>query len=138
MKRDTAGARAWQNKPRDRVSPVSSARKRLIIRARPIREAWLRFRPACEMSGHSRCFGARHVHEVWPRGRGGPLDDPRNFATLCDHHNTAASQEPRTMAHALSVGLLVTAAAGPAWLAAGGRFTGASRADVLALIGAAA
>jgi hypothetical protein len=76
-----------------------------------------------------------HVHEIWTRARGGPIDDPRNFATLCDRHTTDVSQDVLTMRWALAHGLLVTRAAGPAWLAAGGTMPGRSREEALAQIG---
>lgn len=123
---------------------MSDSERERRAAAKPIRDAWLRARPFCEVAHVARvegfdldaCFGALHVHEPWSRAAGGPIDDPRNMASACDHHNTAASQDRRVMRWARTVGLLVRRREGPRWLDRGGRFpSGLTREAALALIG---
>lgn len=99
-----------------------SRRAREQAAARPARQAQLAEYPYCEpraagMVGF--CWPPPlTVHEVWPRGRGGPLGDRRNMVTACKVHNDALSQEEQEWAYAH--GFLIHAWEGPAWLAAGG------------------
>ena len=66
------------------------------------------------------CFGILTVHHVWPSGRGGPLGDRRSMLTACQFHNDQLSQSPHGMVWGMAHGMLVSAAAGDAWLSAGG------------------
>lgn len=82
----------------------------------------LRRYPLCEVQRlrpHA-CFGGLTVHEPWTRGRGGPIDDPRNMVTLCAEVNRLVSQDADWMRWATLRGLLIHASQGPAWLEAGG------------------
>lgn len=118
------------------MSKTSAKRAGEIAEESPVRRAWVRAHPRCETKAIggfavSPCMGDLHVHEIWPRGQGGPTDDPRNFSTQCDYHN-GALQQSDLRDFGLANGLLVRAAEGPRWLAAGGRFPGMSRDDALA------
>jgi hypothetical protein len=107
-----------------RIRAVSTKTGDARAAAKPIRDLYLAAYPFCEiaaMLGTGGCFGELHVHEPWGRGAGGPIDDPRNMATACDHHNTAASQDPDMMRRCEEFGLRVKRSRGPAWLAEGGR-----------------
>lgn len=113
-------------------------RRRLNVsdEERAIRQAWLRFQPRCEISGEGvpPCFGERHVHEPWPRARLGPTDDPRNFVTACDHHNTWLSQTVGGLVWGKEHGMLFSTNEGRRWLEAGGRFPGLTREQAIALV----
>ena len=90
--------------------------------AKPIRDAYRKAHPNCELAGAPNpCFDEIHVHEVFTQARGGPIDDPRNFASACNYHNTAVSQFPMAMIWALDNGFLVKRREGKEWLEAGGR-----------------
>jgi len=113
-----------------RMNAVSAGKRDERASAKPVRQAYRRWRPYCEphrMGAPGKCFGALHVHEPWTRARGGPIDDPRNMATACDFHNTWLSQSAGGIAFGDEHGLLVSAERGPAWLEAGGRFPGETR-----------
>jgi len=66
------------------------------------------------------CWGQMTVHEPWTKARGGPTDDERNWLALCIEHNRLVSQDAEVMRWAKDRGYLISAAAGPAWLEAGG------------------
>lgn len=107
---------------RKAINAQSSKREASQARETEIRNAYLRAHPACELTGApGPCLGAVHVHEPWTRARGGPTDDPRNYASACDFHNTAVSQDVTSMAWAKAAGMLIHAWSGPRWLANGGR-----------------
>ncbi len=117
---------------------MSDKRKDKIAEERPIREAWLRFRPTCEgtaaLALFDGCTGPLTVHEPWTRARGGPTDDPRNMATLCAEHNRLVSQDPAWMGWAMTSGLLVRAADGPTFMRFGGRFFNMSKEEAVRLV----
>lgn len=163
MKRDPEKAAAWRrrSKPLSRGStplkraeiartptrpreprimrPASAKTARRRADAREVRSLYLAARPYCEIARAgigTPCFGAIHPHEVWTRGRGGPLDDVRNLASACDRHNTDVSQDADAMAFAYAHDLLVHRRDGAAWLGRGGRWPGLSKADAeIALFG---
>lgn len=110
--------------PRRRVNPVSEQRKAENALRSELRPHWLRRHGVCAASGQHKCFGGLTIHEPWTRGRGGPVDDPRNWATLCAEANRGVSQSTGWMAWAQREGLLFHARAGREWLEAGGRFPG--------------
>ncbi|MFA7296291.1 MAG: hypothetical protein WC211_03770 [Dehalococcoidia bacterium] len=99
-----------------------NAKRREKIEARkPVRAEQLARYPYCEAKAmEHRCYGGLTMHEPWTKARGGPTDDLRNAVTLCAEANRLVSQDSRCMAWAEEHGMLVSAAQGPAWLAAGG------------------
>lgn len=102
---------------------ISPKRAALYVDARPIRAAVRQGNCAVrEVGGFTvpPCMGAMTTHEVWPRGRGGPIDDPRNIVGVCQFHNEWLSQTVEGQAFGEVNGLLVRAKDGAAWLAAGG------------------
>lgn len=81
----------------------------------------LRLYPYCQVRrGPYDCSGPLTCHEPWPRGRGGPIDDPRNMLTVCNEHNRLISQDATMMRWAYEHGALVHAWEGLEWLEAGG------------------
>ncbi len=83
------------------------------------RKAWL-VGKSCAFASRGGCWGPLTCDEPWPRGRGGPTNDPRNRIALCIEHNRLKSQDAETMRWAKANGYLISAAKGPAFLAAGG------------------
>lgn len=114
-------------------TPMKRRLPKVSAEERAIRQDWLRYRPECEVTRIA-CFGPLTVHEPWTRARGGPTDDPRNFATACVEGNRWLSQSAGGMIWGYANGMLVRASAGPAWLEAGGRIPGLSRDEAIALI----
>lgn len=104
------------------MRPVSAKQARKQRSRKLPRERQIRLHPYCEVQRLRRheCFGGLTVHEPWSRARGGPIDDQRNMLTVCAEANRLISQDADWIAWATSKGLLVHAAQGPAWLAAGG------------------
>lgn len=105
----------------------SSAQAAKIASRIPVRDAYLAAHRYCEAryaGAPGRCHGADTVHEPWTRARGGPIDDSANMRTCCVAHNTAISQDSRTMNWAETVTdrlpyvelFLVSAAEGATWL----------------------
>ena len=127
---------AWYGLPvkRVRLRPFSAKRLDAIAAERDLRQAWLRYRPRCEVPVAAPHYGETHIHEAWTRARGGPTDDPRNFVTACNFHNDWLSQSAGGIAFGKKRGWLVSAAQGPAWLADGGRMPGLSRDEAIALV----
>lgn len=119
----------------------SPMKKRIPEKAaaeRPVRQAWLRAHPVCEwphLCNPRIPAYALTVHEPWTRARGGPTDDPRNFVTLDAETNRLVSQDAGYMRRAYELGMLVSAAAGPGWLALGGRQPGVSKEEAIAALG---
>lgn len=79
-----------------------------------LRQAYLEAHPFCECCGIAR---ATEIHEPWTRGRGGPIDDARNFMSLDSHCHRFIHENPEW---AESKGFLISAAGGPKWLERGG------------------
>lgn len=101
--------------------------KQARAEAKPIRDLYLEAFPFCEFEragAPGRCLGGLHVHEAWTRGRGGPIDDPRNFASACDMHNTWVSQTVEGQRFGYRHALLVRRRDGASWLEGGGRCPG--------------
>lgn len=108
------------------INPVSDKMREHREASKPVRDQWLVDHPECEFrEAPVPCFGPIHVDEVWPRGQGGPIDDPRNFATACNRHNEWKQQGKGGRAWAIAHGLLVRKGDGARWLAAGGRLAAA-------------
>ncbi len=123
------------SKRRKALNPVSAKRRRELTEEMPIRRSWLRAFPTCEgRAWPGDCFGPVNVDEIWPRGRGGVTDDVRNFGSLCNFHNDQKMQDLGTAIAASRDGLLVSAAEGPMWLAAGGRFLGMTKEEAIAMV----
>jgi len=125
--------------PTEPMAKQSPKRAAEVRQESPVRRAWLRAHPRCEVKSLGGftvppCSMDVHVHEPWTRGRGGPTDDPRNFATACDWHNTWISQDPTGQAFGYANALLFHAEDGAAWLEAGGRFPGMSKDEAIALL----
>lgn len=126
--------------PTEPMAVMSKKRAAEIREESPIRRAWLRYERRCQvkvLGGFAvpPCFGELHVDEIWTRGGGGPTDDPRNFATMCDFHNGWKQQSPEGREFAYANVLLVRDFEGEAWLKAGGRFPGKTAQDLLERIG---
>lgn len=86
-----------------------------------LRRGFLAAHPYCQ--GHAsgapgKCqpWTGLSVHEVWPRGRGGPTGDPRNLRVLCFELNRLISQDADVMKWAHENGWLVRASNGQSWL----------------------
>lgn len=85
---------------RSRLRPVSAKMAQRRADAADVRRAYLTAHPFCEAAKGGApgvCFGELHVHEVVPRARGGDIADVTIFRAVCDHHNTAISQDVATM-----------------------------------------
>lgn len=111
MRRSGPPARAKAGAPAQRhmLRPVSQKAAKKRAEAKPIREAYLEEHQMCqaaEAGAPGRCFGAVHVHEIRPRARGGDIADRSIFRSVCDHHNTAISQDAETMRWAYRAGFL--------------------------------
>lgn len=124
----------------EEMAKQSKKRRAEVQAETPVRRAYLRAHPRCEVKALGGftvppCSMEIHVHEPWTRARGGPTDDPRNFATACDWHNTWLSQDEAGQSFGEANNLLISAAAGPAWLEAGGRMPGKTKEQALAAIG---
>ncbi len=91
------------------LRPVSVKMAKKRAEAKPDRDAYLAEHPYCEAKkakAPGACFGALHIHEVVPRGRGGDIRDRALFRAVCDWHNTAISQDADVMAWAYAAGFL--------------------------------
>jgi hypothetical protein len=97
-----------------RLNPVSESTFVKQRKRRTLRAAFLKKHPWCRVCGNAL---AVHVHEPWTRGRGGPMDDARNFMGLCqkDHDFIHANPE-----WAERHGFLIPAHEGKKWLERGG------------------
>lgn len=97
--------------PINRVSAKTFDKQRT---RRKIVAAHFKAHPFC-----ANCIVARasHPHEPWSRGRGGPIDDPRNLVGLCAECHEWVHRNPL---EAKRRGLLVSAHEGAAWLERGG------------------
>lgn len=98
---------------------MAKKRAQKIKDERAVRVDYLSRHPFCE--GHRDgapgvCFGELHIHEPWPRARGGPTNDNRNMRAVDDHLNTQISQDADTMEWAYANNYLVRTADGPQWL----------------------
>ncbi len=123
MKRSPMRRTNGFTKPRRRPNAVSSQQRAKVAARKAPHAEQLRRYPYCEaerMGMPHRCFGGLTVHEPWTRARGGPIDDLRNMVTICAEGNRLVSQDAECMAWAEAHGMLVSAAAGPSWIDAGG------------------
>lgn len=124
MKRGTTALhRSAMKGSRKRVNPVSDRRVASNARRRPLAAVVLENECLVKLIGAFAvppCFGGPSVHEPWTQGRGGPRDDARNMVSACIGHNEWLSQTVEGQRWGGANGLLISAAAGPAWLEAGG------------------
>ena len=113
-----------------------SAKRAVDVAVRSdLRPYWMTREGVCEATRRGaahRCWTGLTVHEAHTRARsGGLIDDPRTWFTLCAEVNRLVSQDADWQGWAESEGLLFSAHDGDAWLAAGGRFPGMTRAEAV-------